>query len=47
MGCCAAPGTAMTIARSTASEELDDAMAEAIAYRGPAMIEVMADPDLV
>jgi thiamine pyrophosphate-dependent acetolactate synthase large subunit-like protein len=33
--------------RVTDSAALDDAIAEAVAYDGPAMVEVMADPDLI
>jgi len=33
--------------RVTDREALDDALAEAVAHDGPAMVEVMADPDLV
>jgi thiamine pyrophosphate-dependent acetolactate synthase large subunit-like protein len=31
----------------TERAELDAALAEAVAYDGPAMVEVMTDPDLV
>jgi thiamine pyrophosphate-dependent acetolactate synthase large subunit-like protein len=34
-------------ARVTSAEQLDEAMAAAIAYEGPALIEIMADPELI
>ena len=33
--------------RVTDAAELDAALAEAVAYDGPAMVEVMADPNLI
>ena len=33
--------------RVTERDQLDDALAEAVAHDGPAMVEVMADPNLV
>jgi thiamine pyrophosphate-dependent acetolactate synthase large subunit-like protein/CDGSH-type Zn-finger protein len=34
-------------ARVTNAEQLDEAMAAAIAYEGPALVEIMADPELI
>jgi thiamine pyrophosphate-dependent acetolactate synthase large subunit-like protein len=33
--------------RVTSSADLDDALQRALAYDGPALVEVIADPDLV
>ena len=33
--------------RVTAADQLDDALARAFAHEGPALVEVMSDPDLV
>ena len=33
--------------RVTKAEELDEAIGSALAYKGPALVEVMADPDLI
>ena len=33
--------------RVTEKEKLDDAMAEALAHKGPSLVEVMADPELI
>lgn len=33
--------------RVTQKEELDDAMAQALAYQGPALVEIMSDPELI
>jgi pyruvate oxidase len=33
--------------RVTAASELDDALERALAYDGPALVEVVSDPDLV
>ncbi len=34
-------------ARVTRAEELEDALAAAIAYQGPALVEIITDPDLI
>lgn len=33
--------------RVTQPDELDDAMAQALAYQGPALVEIMSDPELI
>ena len=33
--------------RVTRAQDLDDALREAVAYQGPALVEVMSDPDLI
>lgn len=33
--------------RVTQRDELDDAMAQALAYHGPALVEIMSDPELI
>jgi thiamine pyrophosphate-dependent acetolactate synthase large subunit-like protein len=33
--------------RVTAADELDDALSRALGHDGPALVEVMCDPDLV
>ncbi|KAI9134998.1 thiamine pyrophosphate-binding protein [Acaryochloris sp. CCMEE 5410] len=33
--------------RVTQLDELDDAMAQALAYQGPALVEIMSDPELI